>query len=66
MNLELSEALRVIAALDARVNVRNSWMFALVVFDQCRDVVVDFSAFDATVNDSAKIADAQDEYVLPE
>ena len=54
VNLELREALRVVSALDARINVRNSRMFVLVVFDQSRDIVVDFSALDATVNESTE------------
>jgi hypothetical protein len=49
MNLELRVALRVVTALDARVDVENVGMSGLVVKQQRRDVVEDRAAFDAAV-----------------
>lgn len=64
VDLELREALSIVAALDAWINVVNARMAALVVVDQRRDVVEDRSALDAAVGESERFAESLEEQRL--
>lgn len=52
VNFQLREALSIVSALDARIDVHNVGMVAIVVFDQCCDIEVNLSALDATVQEN--------------